>query len=43
MKMLLQKIVDAIYAYGKAGAGMPSQRGSYEATVPRELRGEESD
>lgn len=42
MKMLLQKIVDAIYEYGKAGAGMASCRGSYEAVVPSELRDQES-
>lgn len=38
MKMILQKIMDAIYDYGKAGAGMASCRGSYEAAVPSELR-----
>lgn len=42
MKMILQKIVDAIYDYGKNGAGMPSCRGSYEATVPCELRESEN-
>ena len=40
MKVLLQMASDAIYAYGKAGAGMPSCRGAYEAPVPEELKDE---
>ena len=40
MKELLQKAIDAIYEYGKAGAGMPSCRGAYEAPVPEELKDE---
>ncbi len=41
MKELLQKAIDAIYEYGKAGAGMPSCRGAYEAPVPEELKKDE--
>lgn len=40
MKEFLRKITDAIFEYGKAGAGMPSHRGSYEAPVPAELQNE---
>ncbi len=40
MKELLQKAIDVIYEYGKAGAGMPSCRGAYEAPVPEELKDE---
>ena len=37
MLKLLEKIADFAYEYGKEGAGMPSLRGNYEATAPKEL------
>lgn len=40
MKEFLRKITDAIFEYGKAGAGMPSFRGVYETPVPAELQNE---
>lgn len=42
MKELLEKVIDALYEYGKAGAGMPSYRGAYEAPVPDELKEEKN-
>ena len=42
MRELLEKICEAIYEYGKAGAGMASHRGIYEASVPTELQAEVS-
>lgn len=41
MLKLLKKIANFAYEYGKEGAGMPSLRGNYEATAPKELRDDE--
>lgn len=38
MNDLLALIADLVYAYGRNGAGMPSQHGSYEEEVPQSLR-----
>lgn len=43
MQEMLNKIAQAIYAYGKEGAGMPSCRGTFEAPVPAELRGQDEE
>lgn len=41
MQDMLNKIAQAIYAYGQAGANMASCRGTYEMPVPAELREQE--
>lgn len=38
MTKFLQKVVDAIYEYGKMGAGEASYRGIYEKEVPEDLQ-----
>lgn len=43
MQEMLNKIAQAIYAYGREGAGIPSTRGAYEAPVPAELRGQDEE
>lgn len=38
MQRFLQRFVNWLYNYGKANAGMPSIRGSYEVPVPECLK-----
>lgn len=38
MNELLALIAEFAYFYGKNGAGIPSQHGSYEGEVPQVLR-----
>lgn len=37
MHSFIQKFASWLFNYGKANAGMPSVRGSYEAAVPQSL------
>lgn len=37
MRVILEKIAEFAYQYGKDGAGMPSYRGNCEISVPKEL------
>lgn len=41
MRVLLEKIAEFAYQYGKDGARMPSYKGNCEIPVPEELMGEE--
>ncbi len=43
MQEMLNKIAQAIYAYGREGAGMASCRGIFEEPVPAELRGQDEE
>lgn len=38
MRQFIRLFASWLYRYGKANAGMPSIRGSYEAPVPKAFR-----